>query len=421
MREAIGSSPSGTLTFLKPVKELLGCDIDQVDELEAWLSDQSGGQSFFALGATDGPGSLQFQISPETPAVEELSESGNMTSSGSSARSVTNAESAMASLQAQLDDAHAQVLALQTQPRFSATPSAHASVLQMPVPALDQPVPNPALDRAVPLSMQMTPGDIYRNAMRGNATRSMLWSSSGRQPLFSPAPTSIPEHGDAASGGEDKEKKSASEIICSGVVAMEKEKRKLESKLKEKQRSSNVLLRILSSMLLASAGSASVAMTIIGNYCSELTLHQLSTLSLLIYSTSDKITPLLKKAFAKLSLLMLSASISKTRSMLLRMRASVIDALRSLLARVLSNQRVLVPVSTVADGIMQATHNSFMMMNSETWPTAADDGNTQHTGCLVRDRASWRAGRVVGVDFEARTRWVRFLTKEQTIMQVGLG
>ena len=43
------------------------------------------------------------------------------------------------------------------------------------------------------------------------------------------------------------------------------------------------------------------------------------------------------------------------------------------------------------------------------------------TGCLVRDRASWRAGRVVGVDFEARTRWVRFLTKEQTIMQVGLG
>ena len=39
------------------------------------------------------------------------------------------------------------------------------------------------------------------------------------------------------------------------------------------------------------------------------------------------------------------------------------------------------------------------------------------TGCLVRDRASWRAGRIVGVDFEARTRWVRFLTKEQTVMQ----
>ena len=383
VREAIGSSPSGTLTFLKPVKELLGCDIDEVDELEAWLSDHAGSQSFFALGATDGPGSLQFHIGPETPAVEELNESGNMTSSGSSARSVTDAESAMASLQAQLDDAHAQVLALQTQPRFSATPSAHASVLQMPVPALDQPVPNPALDRAVPLSMQMTPGDLYRNAIRGNATRSMLWSSSRRQPLFSPAPNSIAEHGDAASGGGEKEKKSASEIICSGVVAMEKEKRKLEDKLKEKQRSNYVLLRILSRVLLASGGCVSVAMTIIGNYCSELTLHQLSTLSLLLYSTSDKITPLLKKAFAKLSLLMLSASISKTRSMLLRMRASVIDALRSLLARVLSSQRVLVPVSTVADGIMQATHNGFMMMNSETWPTAADDGNMQLSGAVM--------------------------------------
>ena len=40
------------------------------------------------------------------------------------------------------------------------------------------------------------------------------------------------------------------------------------------------------------------------------------------------------------------------------------------------------------------------------------------SGTLVRDRASWRTGRVVGVETAAPSRrWVRFLTVEETALE----
>ena len=45
--------------------------MNNVDELDAWLSDHTGEANFFALGATEGKGSLQFVVEEVLQEVED--------------------------------------------------------------------------------------------------------------------------------------------------------------------------------------------------------------------------------------------------------------------------------------------------------------------------------------------------------------
>ena len=63
------------------------------------------------------------------------------------------------------------------------------------------------------------------------------------------------------------------------IVAMESEKRKLAGKLKKEMSSKYWLMRVMANIMLSTGGCARMVVTMVTEYCSELTLHQLVTLS----------------------------------------------------------------------------------------------------------------------------------------------
>ena len=199
VREAVGEAkPPGKqgIAFMASVESVLGSDVDNVDELDAWLQDHTGDSSFFALGSTEGTGSLQFVVEEVLTEVEDqlmamASSSGSSATLGSSAHSSTEAEVAILQLRAALEDSNAKVRLLET--------ASAATALNVPVPTaptveVAAVVPNPSLDAPAPLSRlsQMTPKQAYRRLQQTwlstpTPSTPTPYSSVRRQPLFTPS------------------------------------------------------------------------------------------------------------------------------------------------------------------------------------------------------------------------------------------
>ena len=71
----------------------------------------------------------------------------------------------------------------------------------------------------------------------------------------------------------------------------------------------------------------------VSSYCSDLTLHSLVTLCLLIFSSYGKINPLVKLLMSKLSAVLFEASKVGARSLLQRVRSAVSTLLISLMVK----------------------------------------------------------------------------------------
>ena len=95
-------------------------------------------------------------------------------------------------------------------------------------------------------------------------------------------------------------------------------------------------------------------------YCSNLTLHQLFTLALILYSSADKLKPLVKLAIARLSALMLRIGAQQAKTVAVRLRAvlaSLVTSAVAKLAALVVTKVVLVSpqsASQVADADVQA-------------------------------------------------------------------
>ena len=153
------------LAFMTSVESVLGHNVTDVNELDAWLQDHTGDSSFFTLGSTGGDGDLQFVVEEVLTEVEGqlmamASSSGSSATLGSSGHSNTEAEISILQLRAALDDSNAKILSLEA--------ANAASVLATPGPSAPMvevvgPVPNPSLDAPTPLSFgQMTGRQAYR-------------------------------------------------------------------------------------------------------------------------------------------------------------------------------------------------------------------------------------------------------------------
>ena len=342
VREAVGDTkPAGKqgIAFMTSVESVLGSDVNNVDELDAWLQDHTGDASFFALGSTEGAGSLQFVVEEvQTEADDQLmamaSSSGSSATLGSSAHSSTEAEVAILQLRAALEDSNAKVRLLET---ASAATALNAPVPTAPTLEVAAVVPNSSLDAPPPLSAlsQMTPKQAYRRLQESWLPTPTPFSSMRRQPLFTPTSVSIPEETVASAGGVNNNNLSSSELMGRSIVAAESEKRKLETKLKKQMSSKYWLMRTMASILLSTGGCARSMVETVGEYCSELTLHQLMTLCLLIYSSYGKVSPVIKLLVSKLSSMMLNASVIQASSLLQHARSTASALLVSLMAKVM--------------------------------------------------------------------------------------
>lgn len=117
------------------------------------------------------------------------------------------------------------------------------------------------------------------------------------------------------------------------IVAVESEKRKFEAKLKKQMSSKYWLMRTLASVMLSTGGCARMMMATVADYCSELRLHQLMTLCLLIYSSYGKVSPMVKLLVSKLSAMLLNVSLIQASSLLQHVRSTVSTLLVSLMAK----------------------------------------------------------------------------------------
>ena len=284
VREAVGSATTkSSLAFMTTVESVVGSDVDNVDELDAWLSDNSGA-SFFVLGDVGGEGSLQFSIeeipentefsSLQAMAVDSLHAQA-LASSDSSTRSITDAEVEQLRLRAALDDANARIFALESGPGVSRSLNVLGSAVDVGTDVAR--APNPSLDRPSPLSMAMTPREVYDRFMTPARTRA--WSSArARQPHFTPSSGTIFEESDAADGGAISSKASPTELACRAAAGIEAKTRKMEEKLKKHKASKWLFMRIISRILLSSAGCVGTIVTLVFDYCSGLSLQNLATL-----------------------------------------------------------------------------------------------------------------------------------------------
>jgi len=165
--------------------------------------------------------------------------------------------------------------------------------------------------------------------------------SNTRQPRFTPTTDSIPEENADSSSGGGSMLHSSMELLGRAIVAAESEKRVIRSKLLKKSMSKYKLLRLLSKFMLSSMTCSNMIIAAVADYCSEMTLHQLMTLGLLLYSSADKLRPLVAIVINKLSSAMLRFASDSTKSALARARASAAALLCSLLSKLMTKMNVL--------------------------------------------------------------------------------
>ena len=162
--------------------------------------------------------------------------------------------------------------------------------------------------------------------------RTRAWSSAkARQPHFTPSSGTIFEESDAADGGAISSKASPTELACRAAAGIEAKTRKMEEKLKKHKASKWLFMRIISRILLSSAGCVGTIVTLVFDYCSGLSLQNLATLVLVGYVSAPTVKPWVKLLLSKLSSMMLQASVAKTKSMLLGLQTSARSVLCALL------------------------------------------------------------------------------------------
>ena len=182
--------------------------------------------------------------------------------------------------------------------------------------------PNPSLDPPSRLSViaNVTPKRLLRSmlsrlpATPATFTPASAAMSNTRQPRFTPTTDSIPEENADSSSGGGSMLHSSMELLGRAIVAAESEKRVIKSKLLKKSMSKYKLLRLLSKFMLSSMTCSNMIIAAVADYCSEMTLHQLMTLGLLLYSSADKLRPLVAIVINKLSSAMLRFASDRTKS-----------------------------------------------------------------------------------------------------------
>ena len=364
VREAVGATsvganavkPGGKLAFMTTVESVVGSNMNDIDELDAWLSDNSG-SSFFVLGDVGGEGSLQFSIEEAPDSEPNVLQA--LDSSGSSTRSITDAEVEQQRLRAALEDANAKIFSLESRPGVSRALNVLGSAVDVGADTTRE--PNPSLDRPIPLSFgAMTPRDMYARFMTPARTRT--WSSAtGRQPQFTPSSGVISEEDDTSGGGVISSRASPTELACRAAAGIEEKTRKMEDKLKKIKNSQWWVMRVISQILLSSAGCFGTIVTLVVNYCSNLTLQNLTTLALVGYVSAPMAKPWAKLLLTKLSSMMLQASIVQTKSVLDGLQSSIRAVLCSVLVNVITAistkicvQPVVLSTSTTPTNTAQA-------------------------------------------------------------------
>ena len=112
-------------------------------------------------------------------------------------------------------------------------------------------------------------------------------------------------------------------MFARGLAAAEVEKRKLEEKLTKEKSSKLWVMRTLAKLILTTSSSAAAMVAAVINYCGDLSIHKLVTLALLMYTTGDKVKPLLKLAIARLSIVVVNMSVSQARGAVLQLRGAL--------------------------------------------------------------------------------------------------
>ena len=100
-------------------------------------------------------------------------------------------------------------------------------------------------------------------------------------------------------------KASPTELACRAAAGIEAKTRKMEEKLKKHKESKWLFMRIISRILLSSAGCVGTIVTLVFDYCSGLSLQNLATLVLVGYVSAPTVKPWVKLLLSKLSSMML--------------------------------------------------------------------------------------------------------------------
>ena len=321
------------LTFMTSVESVMGSKIDNTDELEAWLSD-NGDKSFFTLGHTTGEGSLQFVVeecSGYDAEAESLAGSLHMMdASYGSVASATDAETEVARLRAQLENANARLVALTVATPATAARSTSPSLAPPPPPspaADQQRPPNPALVAPMPLTLgEHTPRQAFNRFLATPIQRVREWTSQ-RQPRFTPFTATIKED-DGESGAE---------LISRGLAKYEKNERTMRQKLKNKSLSNWFVIRSAAKVVLFWLGSLDVASEKIrAHWWDNWTMHGTLTVTLAFALVAPYLRPLVVKAMAKLSKLMLTAGATQAKAMAMRLRAAMKTLVATLMTKLIA-------------------------------------------------------------------------------------
>ena len=345
VREAVGEGDEKQekqLTFMTSVESVVGGNINNVDELDAWLNEHEG-ENFYTLGMVEGEGDLQFVIEEVQPGYEAEAESLSgslnvMAASGDSSHSVTDAELECIKLKAALAEAQNKLMMLDaptprapSPPLVTTTPSSAPSMAPAPNLALDQP---PTFATIGSLTPKQVWDKHLSNYLSTPYEKVKNWSV--RRPQFSLGPSTPPieeETRRTPAGGAAKE--TPVELVCRAVVA---ERRSIKEKLKQRSLTGYLPMRIIADVLLLSAGCGEAVMEAVYAHCYERrSMHTLLTLGLLINATADKVwMPLLKSVVVHVTKFMVQISTAQTRVVLDRLRAALSTLIGATMARVVT-------------------------------------------------------------------------------------
>ena len=149
------SATAGKIAFMTSVSSVLGNEVSDINELDAWLSSHdSEPQGFYVLGDTSGPGVLKFEVVEDETTAEELTNESTLNALGSSGSSdarssssstmmtrateaeleVTRLRAAMEVQNIALEDSKARISLLETAPAATMAPSPAASANMQPPP-----------------------------------------------------------------------------------------------------------------------------------------------------------------------------------------------------------------------------------------------------------------------------------------------
>ena len=359
--EKTGTGDSGKMAYLASVSSVLGDEVSDVSELDAWLKANDSDPSGMYAMSDAGEGVLKFEVVEDdtlsmnvatgssllamaSALPNDLPMEGSGSSSGTSsgvsgqstrtAAEVTATEIELAQLQQRLaaqeaafHEANARVLMLESR-------VADAAAAPGPAFASAGAPPTPSTARAAtqqqqlpPWSINMTPRDAYSRII---AALSRRGSSGGqvviRQPRFTPATRPIAEEArddDAVErrGGSGTTRLSSTEHIVRGLLEAEREKRVIKGKV-AKAFGHGIVAKVLTEIAYRTWGVSYVVVRMVVEYVSDnVSTHSIVTLGLLAMQMRPVLEPLIKKVMIKLTVAVYSLSLTSVKSAVLKVRA----------------------------------------------------------------------------------------------------